>query len=313
MTSSASAFRIAARLGVVTTLMLFGLIVVGSVVRTTGSGLACPDWPLCQGQLIPPADFHVRIEWLHRLIALLASVSLFATAAWTLFRAETRERLGGLIGLALVLLFAQIVLGALTVWKLLSPAVVSSHLAVALLLFGSLLVFTLAARAAAEGDDPAASPARPAGLLPLLGGTTALVYVQAVLGGVVSTSHAGLACPDWPTCNGRWFPPLQGLEGLQMLHRYGAYLVTVLMITVALRTRTAADPGLRAGGAMALGLTLAQVVFGVCNVLLETPVWLTAMHIATAAALLALMVALTFRAGLASAAARPVALAAAAR
>jgi len=312
MSDPASDFRHAARLGVVTTLLLFGLIVVGSVVRTTGSGLACPDWPLCQGQLIPPADFHVRIEWLHRLLALLASVSLFATAGWTLVHRDTRARLGGLTGLALLLLLAQIVLGALTVWKLLSPAVVSSHLAVALLLFSSLLVFTLAAGAAAEGDG-ATAPARPAGLLPLLGGATALVYVQAVLGGVVSTSHAGLACPDWPTCNGRWFPPLQGLEGLQMLHRYGAYAVTVLMIAVAWRTRAAADPGLKAGGAMALGLTLAQVVFGVCNVLLETPVWLTAMHIATAAALLALLVTLTFRAGLGTAAPRAVALAAEAR
>jgi len=138
-------------------------------------------------------------------------------------------------------------------------------------------------------------------MLPWFAITTAMVYGQALLGGIVSTSHAGLACPDWPTCNGEWFPRLEGLVGLQMMHRYGAYLVVVAMAFVALAARRAPDAGIRAGGAMVLGLTLAQVVLGVCNVFLGTPVWLSAMHLATAAAILALMVTLTFRASLLSA------------
>lgn len=295
--SSSASFRVAARLGTATTLTLFGLIVIGSVVRTTGSGLACPDWPLCHGRWLPLANANVFIEWFHRLIALIASLLLFATVAWTVARGEVRRRLGALAGLATLFLAVQVLLGALTVWKLLHPSVVSSHLAVALLLFSTLVLYTLTARAEASPATLPAAP-RPAGVLPALGAITALCFAQAVLGWIVSTSHAGLACPDWPTCNGRWLPPLEGLVGLQMLHRGTAYLLALATIALAAVTRRAADPGLRAGGAAVLGLTLLQVVIGVANVLLGLPVWVSALHLANAAAILALLVTLTFRAAL---------------
>lgn len=285
---------IAARLGLAASLGMFGLIVIGSVVRTTGSGLACPDWPLCQGKLIPPFEFHVLIEWLHRAAALLVSLLVTGLAGWVLARRELRATLGGLAALALVLLFSQVLLGALTVWKLLSPTVVSGHLAIALLLFSCTLIIT--AIAETQSSPPAVPAAtRPAALLPVFGLVCGLTYAQAVLGGMVSSSHAGLACPDWPTCNGEWFPPLVGLAGLQMLHRYGAYAVTAAMVTAAVMARSAPDPGIRAGASTALALNVAQVVLGVSNVLLGTPPWLSAAHLATAAAMLALLVLTTYR------------------
>jgi heme A synthase len=306
--SSQAAFRTGARLSLATTALLFGLIVIGSVVRTTGSGLACPDWPLCQGRIIPPFQINVLIEWFHRLVALLTSVMLFVTVGWMLIHPATRTRVGGIAALAVALLFVQVLLGALTVWKLLSPSVVSSHLAVALLLFVAVLSLTLVARG--EAAPPETREPRPAGLLATFGIATALAYGQSLLGGIVSTSHAGLACPDWPACDGRWFPPLASLEGLQMLHRYGAYALTAAVMLIAIRSRTAADAGVRAGGTLAFGLTLAQVVLGVANVLLQTPPWLSAVHLANAAAILATLVTTTFRLARMPAAAGRVALAA---
>ena len=271
---------------------MFGLIVVGSIVRTTGSGLACPDWPLCEGRLIPRLDPHVLIEWLHRLLALLVSLLLAATALWVLGHRETRARLGGLVALALGLLVVQVLLGALTVWKLLSPAVVSSHLAVALLLFSTLLVIALAAGDEAEGHTERA--ARPAGLLPLFALTTLLLYGQAVLGGVVSTSGASLACPDWPTCRGEWLPPLDGLVGIQMAHRIGAYLLIAMLAVLIVRARNAADPLVaRVGGAL-LGLAVGQMAIGVVNIVVGIHAWLSALHLANAAGMLALCVAATY-------------------
>jgi hypothetical protein len=116
---------------------MFGLIVLGSVVRTTGSGLSCPDWPLCEGRIIPRLQFNVLLEWTHRLVALVVGIGLVATAGWTLARAELHARLGGLALLALALYVTQALLGALTVWKLLDPGVVGGHLATGLLLFAS--------------------------------------------------------------------------------------------------------------------------------------------------------------------------------
>jgi len=273
---------------------MFGLIVVGSIVRTTGSGLSCPDWPLCEGRLIPRLEPHVLTEWFHRLLALGVSVLLFATALWSLTHREVRARIGGLIVLALALLAVQVLLGALTVWKLLSPGVVSSHLATALLLFATLLAISLIAGAESEPGTEGPGP-RPAGLLALFSATTVVVYAQAVLGGVVSTNHASLACPDWPTCLGSWLPPLEGMIGLQVAHRWGAYLLTLLLLVLTFRARRAADPLIARSGSLLLALAIGQMALGVCNVLLGIQVWLSALHMANAAGMLAMSVAATYR------------------
>jgi cytochrome c oxidase assembly protein subunit 15 len=268
-------------------------MVLGSVVRTTGSGLACPDWPLCEGRIIPRFQFNVLIEWWHRAIALFVSLCLFATVVWIWAQRETRRRLGGLAALAVGLLFLQILLGALTVLKLLSPSVVSSHLAVALLLFSTLVLIERGARAAARPAEGRGST--PTLALSLLA-VTLFTFVQAVLGGAVGSSHAGTVCPDWPACQGELFPPLTGLIGLQMAHRYTAYLLIAVMIVMVAATRRTRDHGIRVGVQVALAVVLVQATVGVFNVLLKTPVWLSAIHLGMATAMLGLLVATSHRA-----------------
>src|SRR5262245_59740972 len=294
LVSAIAKFRITAQLGLATVVLMFGLIVLGSIVRTTGSGLACPDWPLCHGRLIPPLLFNVLVEWFHRLVALLVSLVLAATVGMVAFHRELRARLGALAGLAVLLLGAQILLGALTVWKLLDPAIVGGHLAVALLLFSCMVLLALAARREAR-REALAFEARPAGLLPLLGGACVLIYLQAVLGGVVSASGASLACPEWPTCAGDWLPPMVCLKGLHVAHRFGAYFLTAYLVVVALRTRRAPDPLVANVGPLLLSLVLGQVALGVLNLLLGIQVWLSALHLANAAGMLAVAIATTFR------------------
>src|SRR5262249_19837930 len=158
----------------------------------TNSGLACPDWPLCGGRLIPPFEFHVLIEWFHRFVALLVGIALFATSVWIWTHPEDRARVGAHAGIAIGLYLVQALLGAFTVWKGLSPAIVSAHLVTAMLLFATLLVLTLTAAA------PPAAPRspRPGGLVPLLSVTAFWTWLQIGLGGMVSSSHAGCVCPD---------------------------------------------------------------------------------------------------------------------
>ncbi len=289
-------FTITARLATTTAVLMFALIVVGSVVRTTGSGLACPDWPLCHGRLIPPLQFNILVEWFHRLLALVVGLGLIATAGWTAARRETRARLGGLAALCIVLYLSQAFLGALTVWKLLDPNVVSGHLAMALLLFAALLTLALVARQ--EGVEPgsrtgAGDAPRASGVQPWFAISVGAIWLQAVLGGMVSTNHASLVCPDWPTCNGEWFPPFSGLIGLQMAHRYGAYLLTAFMGALAFRSRSV--PPVRALGTTLFVLVLLQGVIGVVNLWLGIPVWVSALHLANAALMLALALIGTFR------------------
>jgi cytochrome c oxidase assembly protein subunit 15 len=290
-------FALTARLALVTATVMFALIVVGSIVRTTGSGLACPDWPLCHGRLGPPLQFNILIEWFHRLLALVVGVGLLATATWTWARPATRARLGGLAAASIALYLSQALLGALTVWRLLDPNVVSGHLAVGLLLFATLLALGLRARQAARASEglSARAPSRPVGLLPLFATATAAIWVQAVLGGMVSTNHASLACPDWPTCNGRWLPEFSGLVGLQMAHRFGAYVLVAILGWVAVRAGSAPDATTRNLGRAVFLLVLAQAAIGVANVLLGIPVWVSALHLGNAALMLALTLVATFR------------------
>jgi cytochrome c oxidase assembly protein subunit 15 len=296
-TAATREFEITARLATGTATLMFVLIIVGSIVRTTGSGLACPDWPLCHGRLIPPLQFNILVEWFHRLIALVVGLGLLATAIWTMAHRQTRARLGGLAALSIALYLAQALLGALTVWKLLDPNVVSGHLAVALLLFVTLLTLGLIARHETQADwqRDSASRTRPAGLLPLFGVATAAIWAQAVLGGMVSTNHASLVCPDWPRCNGDWFPPMIGLVALQMSHRFGAYVLIGVLALVAWRARSCADAPVRGIASLLFMLVIAQAVIGVANILLGIPVWVSAMHLANAAFMLALSLVATFR------------------
>lgn len=289
------AHRMVARTATLTAAFMFLLIVVGSIVRTTGSGLSCPDWPLCHGRLIPPMQFNILMEWLHRLIALLVGLLLAGTVVLVARHAETRARYGGLAALSVALYFSQALLGALTVWKLLDPSVVSGHLAVGLLLFATFVTLATLAHGEAEEGEANSGAVRPAGLLTLFALATLLVWFQAVLGGMVSTNHASLACPDWPTCNGEWFPRLQGLVGLQVLHRYGAYLLTIVLFTVALSAEKVGDPRVRFLGLLAGRLVLLQLGVGVINVLLGVPVWVSALHLGNAAAILAVMLVATLR------------------
>lgn len=293
--SSQQSFAVAARLATATSVLMFALIIIGSVVRTTGSGLACPDWPLCHGQLIPPMQFNIFIEWFHRLIALCVGLLLFATAGWVLAHPDTRRRLGGMAALSVVLYFSQALLGALTVWKLLDPSVVAGHLAMGLLLFCTLVTLAVSTHRLGRSPSEAAGLVRPAGLLPILGFTTVLVYAQSVLGGMVSTNHASLACPDWPRCNGEWFPPFVGLVALQVSHRFLAYALTVVVVVAGFQAARAEDPLVRLIGRVLPRLVLLQVVVGVANVLLGIPVWVSAIHLGNAALMLGLTLIATLR------------------
>ena len=121
----------------------FALMAVGSATRVMNAGLACPDWPLCYGQLIPrqQMNFQVFLEWFHRLDAALIGISAIALVglSWWYRRALPRW-LPWASGFALVLIVFQGVLGGLTVTELLRFDIVTAHLGTALLFFCTLIV-----------------------------------------------------------------------------------------------------------------------------------------------------------------------------
>src|SRR5437870_4491422 len=121
----------------------FLVVVWGGVVRVTGSGLGCPDWPLCHGQFLPSLDPATRIEWFHRFLAIASGLMVAAMVLWTLISYRADRRVLWLAIAVAVLYPLQAVLGAITVILELSPEWVTVHLANAELLLGTLTILAV--------------------------------------------------------------------------------------------------------------------------------------------------------------------------
>jgi len=134
------ALRTFQSVSLITTVSVYILIILGGIVTSTGSQLACPDWPLCNGQIIPTFTTPVLIEYTHRVWTVVVTALAIATAvlAWKTY--HWPNVITKLATLTLVLLWGQVVLGMVTVDSRALPAVVTSHLALGTLVFASTLM-----------------------------------------------------------------------------------------------------------------------------------------------------------------------------
>jgi cytochrome c oxidase assembly protein subunit 15 len=266
---------------------VFLLMTLGNIVSATGSGLACPDWPLCHGSLIPPLEPDVLVEYSHRLSALAASLLLVATIVATLRRAGPRGT--GRVGIALLaLLGIQIGLGGVTVLLKLPHLISTAHLVNALLIFGGLLLLA----AAAEPGSATAFPGS-AKLRRLASAGLGVLLVQLALGGYVRHSGAGLACPDFPLCSGEILPG-HWLAAVHWAHRWLGIILLGFFVQLAIASRRT-PLALPAGAACALALL--QVSLGIATVLLRLEPPVRAAHAAVGYALWGVLVWISLRAG----------------
>jgi cytochrome c oxidase assembly protein subunit 15 len=125
---------------VATALSVYVLIVLGGLVASTDSGLACPDWPLCNGQILPSLTISVLIEFTHRLWTIEVTTAVIVTMlmAWKFYKRISKITF--FATLTFLLLLAQITLGMLTVQTKTLPVVVTAHLGMATLVFASALI-----------------------------------------------------------------------------------------------------------------------------------------------------------------------------
>ena len=318
-------------LTVLTLFLTFDLVIFGAFTRLTDSGLGCPDWPGCYGEMSPiqaHADIHAAetamptgpvtrgkawIEMIHRYLAtgVGALITVLMVTAW---RDHLKRRPLAISPWWPTATFVWVCLqgafGALTVTMKLYPAIVTAHL------LGGLGLLVLLA---AQGEGYLRRPlALPKGLRAAAWGVAGLTVLQITLGGWVSTNYAVLACTDFPTCQGQWWPPMDfehgfavfrelgmgkhgevlpfaALTAIHMTHRAGALLLTIAVVWLAWRLRRQADP-VAQRFALGLGLALAwQLASGLSNVVLGWPLLAALAHTGGAAALLTLMAAMITR------------------
>ncbi|QID17089.1 heme A synthase [Nitrogeniibacter mangrovi] len=309
------------RLVFIALFLTFTVVVLGAFVRLSDAGLGCPDWPGCYGQL-SPAHASEQIaeavaeaphgpvsmpkawkEMIHRYLAatLGFGILVIALLAWRR-RQDANVRVG--IAIALVgVVIVQGLLGKWTVTLLLKPAIVTGHLIGGLT---TMSLLALLALKAAGGQRYGVS----SGLLRWARLSLLVVIAQIVLGGWTSTNYAALACTDFPTCRGSWWPAMdvanafhvvrelgmtaqgdllsnEALTAIHWMHRLGAAVVTIVLLVLAFRLIAA---GRRAMGAAVAGALVVQVCLGIANVLFSLPLPLAVAHNAGAALLLLTMV-----------------------
>jgi protoheme IX farnesyltransferase len=215
------------RLAWITVAFVYALIVIGGIVRITGSGLGCPDWPTCHGSLIPPLDLHTDIEYSHRLTASIVSTLTVIFALAIFIWARQRRYVIPTI-IAVVLLIAQVILGGITVLNDLPQNIITAHLGTALAFFAMMIV----AAALLRENQPVAGAYRSARRFAGFALTgTILVYGLLLSGSNVRGNSADLVCPGWPLCGRSDIPSsVMSLVVINLFHRAGATVVGLFLI-----------------------------------------------------------------------------------
>ncbi len=307
-----SRYKQGSKLALVAFVFAFFVIMLGAYTRLTDAGLSCPDWPHCYGFITAPhtveqiqdataryplMPVEVKKAWTemtHRYCAGMEGILILALA-YILLRTRHIRALQSTVkaGLLIGLLGIQVGLGALTVTQKLTPVIVLSHLLTGISILSTLWWIFLDDTLRRSGDHHA-SPRHAAKLLPFLWLGFIVVAAQITLGGWVSTHYAGLACVDFPYCNGQILPALQwnqlnsDLITIHMLHRIGAMITAIYVSLLALRLLF--NSTFRPVAYLLFVLLGAQLTLGIVNILWLRPVWIAMMHQAVAILLLLTMI-----------------------
>ena len=222
-------------------LSAFFQVTLGGVVRVTDSGLGCPDWPLCHGEIIPPFDTATLIEYSHRLSGSVLGLLVIATTAiaWMRFRANRLVWYTSVAALVLVIVAG--ILGGVTVLTELAWQYRLLHLAIAEMLIACLVVAAIAgwnpySSAPTESNSEQADSLKPLIIASLVG-----AFILILSGSYMVGEGYGTSCATWPLCRGSILP-----EGwaytVHMGHRYIAAIVGIVILWTAWKAWGSAPP-----------------------------------------------------------------------
>lgn len=308
----------------------FVVVILGAYTRLVHAGLGCPDWPGCYGFLgIPrsesaielaemrfpddPVDvFKAWAEMIHRYAAGVLGLVILGLALMSL---KQKRVLGYPVGLSfglLLLVICQAMFGMWTVTLKLWPQVVTAHLLGGFATLSLLLLLCLRLSGSFPPLTPTSTVARLRYFARL---TLAVVIAQIMLGGWTSTNYAAVACVDFPTCHGEWWPDMdfaagfnlfheigpnylggmllgEGRTAIHFTHRLGAIVTSVVVLMLAWKLLDLRMPKL---ASMLTLVLITQVGLGITNVVAHLPLAVAVAHNAVGATLLLVVVAINYR------------------
>jgi len=322
------------RIGLAACLLAFFVIVLGAYVRLSDAGLGCPDWPGCYGQITAPDDMEeiarARLshpdaeidsgkawkEMIHRYFAstLGLLILLLAFFAWKHRHNEKQQVV--LPFILVVLVIFQGLLGMWTVTLLVKPTIVTLHLLMGLATLS--LLFWVTLKHAQPWVQRLKTLTLPRFLTRWARLALVVLVLQIFLGGWTSTHYVALYCPDFPTCQGEWWPQtnfadafvffkesginyeggslsLEAGTAVHLMHRLGALIsalvIAGLAITMLLKS---GDRVIRKTSLAILGILGLQIALGISNVLLQLPIPVAVAHNGVAALLLLSLILLNY-------------------
>jgi heme a synthase len=285
------------RFAIMCAVATFILIFVGGLVTSTGSALAVPDWPLAYGRLVPKLVGGVRFEYGHRVVAGVVVMLTIVLAVW-IAMVERRSWVRKTAFAAASLIVLQAILGGITVLYLLPLPVAVAHAGTAQALFCLMVAMALFTNPNFGKTAPLEADGSKPELATLATITTAIIYVQILIGALMRHLGAGLAIPDFPQSFGHWVPLFFSLAiAVNFAHRCGAVMVSILVLwTVARVFASYRDrPALTHPALLLLALLITQVSLGAMTIWSGRAVLPTTTHVAIGAAVLATSLALTIR------------------
>jgi protoheme IX farnesyltransferase len=280
------------KLAALTLATALGLVTIGVIVRATDSGLGCPDWPLCHGQLIPALDdTKAWIEWVHRTVAVIIGFEILGLALLAVVDHRDRRSILWPSFAAVGLVGFQAWLGRETVRLGNSGESVTAHLAAALALVGLLVFLTVRAGYPARIGERGASQR----FTLLAAFTTAATFALLLFGSHVTATASALVFPDWPLMNGTLLPTVTDVTAAHVLHRWVAAVVGAIVVALAVVAwRTQRDHPtlvrLAIGSAVLFAI---QVAIGGAQVMTHLAEWTQTLHLALGAVIWATLAGLT--------------------
>lgn len=322
------------RIGVTACFLAFFVIVLGAYVRLSDAGLGCPDWPGCYGQITAPDELEEIAraqlshpdaeidsgkawkEMIHRYFAstLGLLILLLAFFAWKHRHNEKQQIMLPLV--LVVLVIFQGLLGMWTVTLLVKPTIVTLHLLMGLATLSLLCWIMLNhARPWAQQLNGLTMPRF---LIHWSRLALVVLVLQIFLGGWTSTHYAALHCPDFPTCQGEWWPQtnfseafvffkesgvnyeggslsLEAATTVHLMHRLGALITALviagLAITMLLKSENFV---IKKTSIAVLGILGLQIILGISNVLLQLPIPIAVAHNGVATLLLLSLILLNY-------------------
>jgi cytochrome c oxidase assembly protein subunit 15 len=269
-------------LGVMASVGMFAVLVMGAAVTNTGSEQGCGrSWPLCHGKLIPQMAVSTAIEFSHRAVVGIESILIIALAVVSVYLYWDRLEIKVLAPLMVVFLFLQAGLGA---WAVMYPqlsAALALHFGVSLVAFAS-VVLTTAVLFEVEGRDVLRDRAIPPHFRSAVFGLTAYSYVVVYLGAYVRHSQASLACSGWPLCNNSIVPVFTSSVAVAFIHRVAAFVLALAILGLVVWTHRMQweRPDLYFAGVLALALVILQSLAGAIVVFTHLDLFSTLAHAA---------------------------------